>query len=88
MIREAGEKEEVLGDVSHRRPSQQSEEVLVQRRRAAVDQQKTIGPLQRRGQLAGRGGRGGGVALLVLRHVEDGGEHRCFKFQKLLLQHQ
>lgn len=65
----------MLGEVPYHRPSQQSEEVLVQRRRAAVDQQKTIGPLQRRGQLAGRGGRGGGgaVALLVLRHVEDGG---------------
>lgn len=71
-----------MGEESHRRASQQSEEVLVQRRGAAVHQQLAIGPRERGGE------GGGGVALPVLLHVQDGGQQGCFKFLQLLLQHQ
>lgn len=80
MLPETGEKEEVMGEESHRRASQQFEEVLVQRRGAAVDQQQTIGPLER-----GREGGGRGGALPILLHVQDGGKKGCFKFLQLLL---
>lgn len=82
VLPEMREKEVVMGEESDRRASQQSEEVLVQRRGAAVDQQQTIGPLE-------RGGEGGGAgALPVLLHVQDGGQQSCFKLLQLLLQHQ
>lgn len=72
----------MLGEESHRRASQQAEEVLVQRRGAAVDQLQTISPLERRGE------GGGGGALPVLLHFQDGGQQGFFQLLQLLLQHQ
>lgn len=78
--RKEGRKEEE----SHRRASQQSKEVLVQRRRAGVKEQQPVGPLQRGGRPAGRGG----VSLPVLLHVQDGGQQGGLELLQLLLQHQ
>lgn len=82
VLPERREKEEAMGEESDRRASQKTQEVLVQGRGAAVDQQQPISPLE------GGGEGGGGGALPVLLHVQDGGQQSCFQLLQLLLQHQ
>lgn len=70
------------GGISYRRVSQQSKEVLVHRRRTAVEEQQPVGPVQRGGQTLA----GGGGGDFVLLHVEDGGQQGRLELLQLLLQ--
>lgn len=69
--------------VSYGGASQQFEEVLVQRRRTAVEELQPLCPVQ-----TGGGPSGGAASLPALLHVQHGGQQSSRELLQLLLQHQ